>query len=109
MALVDRITSYPVIQDEARVLAVMEAMIPYVKKHPDSTIIGIEPHLAAKFKFDLYGLFTHLGIEQSYHYVMMRMNGYSSSQDFKSDRTSLLVPAYSLVDNLIEVALTKKE
>lgn len=109
MALVDYIQSYPFIQDDPRFIALVEASIPYYRKDPETSIVPIDLQQAAKYRFDFYGLCSSIGIDQEYHYVTMRLNGLTSSQDFNGLKDAILTPPYSKIDNLVEIALTKKE
>jgi hypothetical protein len=109
MALVDRIKSYPYIQDDAKFVSLVEASIPYFRIDPQTTVIGVDLQTSAKYRFDFYGLCTFLGIDEEYHYATMRLNGLTSSQDFNGLMNSLIVPPFTKIDQLIEVALTKKE
>jgi hypothetical protein len=109
MALVDYIQSYPLIQDDPKFIALIEASIPYYRKDPETSIVPINLQQSAKYRFDFYGLCSSLGIAQEYHYATMRLNGLTSSQDFNGVMDSILTPPYSMIDRLIEIALTKKE
>lgn len=109
MALVDKIKTYPKVQDEAKFVSLIEASIPYYRKDPETSVIGVDLQQSAKFRFDFYGLCTSLGIDEEYHYATLRLNGLTSSQDFNGKMSSIVVPPLSKIDQLIEIALTKKE
>jgi hypothetical protein len=55
--------------------------------------LDITPTQAHKFEGDFYGLLNELGIEDSVHYVNMRMNLLNSSSDFH-----LLGPTIKIIE-----------
>lgn len=63
----------------------------------------IEPGIAQRFKADLNGLLTFLRIPQQFHYVIMRMNKMTSSDEYSETMLTLQVPNTAEVQRIAQV------
>lgn len=52
------------------------------------------------YEGDLYGLFAKLGVEKRIRWTAMRMNGYTSPQEYARDRAIFLIPDIDVLDRL---------
>lgn len=68
--------------------------------------IQIQDQLAYKYEGDLFGLLQEIGIDDVYHWVVMRVNGLNSPLEYSSDRTVLLIPPSDQIDRLMAIFKT---
>lgn len=71
-----------------------------------STVINISDSLAYQYEADLFGLLLTQGIPPQYHFTTMRCNNLYSPTDYRSTLTSLVVPGFSEVDELLAIYTT---
>ena len=71
-----------------------------------STVINISDSLAYQYEADLFGLLLTQGIPPQYHFTTMRCNNLYSPADYRSSLTSLIVPGFSEVDELLAIYTT---
>lgn len=55
---------------------------------------------AVVFEGDLYGLFAKLNIEKRIRWTAMRMNGYTSPQEYSGESTTFIIPDIDVLDRL---------
>jgi hypothetical protein len=67
----------------------------------------ITEHQSFKYEGDLYGLLADMNIDHKYHYLVMRVNGFSASDEYDGVRTSLLTPDFNEVDILASLYRTQ--
>ncbi len=77
---------------------VLEDHMSFLKEHPTSRVLTLEPMLAYKFEGDLFGLLLELNIPMQLHWIVMRMNNYRAPYDFDKGTGFLIVPDESTVD-----------
>jgi hypothetical protein len=85
-------------------MRVLDDHMTYLRQHPKTTTMTVQPIQAARYRFDLRGLFIELAIPAQFHYVVMRMNQLTSFQDVPETLTDLLVPDETVVTTLASVA-----
>lgn len=81
--------------------AVLEDHMTYLREHPNTTVQVLEPNSVIKYRFDLYSLFRAYGIEQQYHWVIMRMNRFNTLTDDISQLDSFIVPDFNVVVQIL--------
>jgi hypothetical protein len=80
--------------------AVLEDHMTYLRNHPSTTAINVQPGEAYKYEADLFGLLTFLRIPRNLHYPTMRVNGYSSPLQAKSDIQILMIPSETVIGQI---------
>ena len=55
---------------------------------------------AVVFEGDLYGILAKLGVEKRIRWTTMRLNGYTSPQEYAGERTMFLIPDIDVLDRL---------
>jgi len=70
-------------------------------------IVTVSKHQGYKYEGDLYGLLQDLAITKKFHYIVMRVNGYEASNDFKGGVEYLVLPDFREIDMLKAVYQTK--
>ncbi len=68
--------------------------------------LNIEPVYADKYEGDLSGLLTHYKIPLVYHWVIMRLNDFTSFNENSASLVSLLIPDFDLVEQIRQVHRT---
>lgn len=89
--------------------AVLEDHMTYLRTHPQSRIIQVEPHVADRWAGDLYGLLISLNIAPYLHWVIMRMNGMLSPQDCDGQLRALQIPYNKVLETIKNVHKTKSK
>ncbi len=56
-----------------------------------------------KYFNDFYGILNELGIPAQYHAIILRMNGFSDTGQYNPDITSIILPDFSVIDNLAAI------
>lgn len=80
---------------------VLTTHITYLKNHPDTKTIDIDPVKAIVYQSDFYGLLTHIGIESRYHWIILRLNDFCGPREFGADTLTLVVPRKETIDKII--------
>lgn len=86
----------------------LESHLDFLIKSDQSTVFQLTPNIAYKYEGDLYGLLTTIKIPLQYHWLIMRMNGYSSPHELPGNKLGILQPNYSMVDQIINMYRTAK-
>lgn len=68
----------------------------------------IDTHLLDKYRGDFYGLLDELGIGKQYHYIVMRVNGFNSSDNYRSNMTAIVIPSFTEIESIKDIYRTKK-
>lgn len=84
----------------------LETYMRYLREHPDTERINIHPHDAYKYEGDLAGLLRKYQVPRHLHWLVMRMNEFTSTLDVKQDLESLLVPSDDVVNSIRQLYMT---
>ena len=79
---------------------VLESHLTYFRNNVTTKSQPIIPNDAYRFEGDLYGLLRRLGISSEYHWLIMRVNDFTSPQETTSELKSILVPDPSAVEKI---------
>lgn len=85
---------------------VLEDHMDYLRKHPATSTFLIKPELAYQWRGDLFGLLLKLNKPTYLHWVIMRMNNYTSPLQFKQDTLILMEPSAAVVDKIRQTAMS---
>lgn len=86
---------------------VLEDHLQYLKTHAETYVINVESIYAFKYAGDLSGLLLHYNIPVYLHWVIMRMNGFSSFTQMGEEAKDLLIPATNVIEQIRSVYKTK--
>lgn len=86
---------------------VLEDHMTYLRTAASTTVMNVDPIKAYRFEFDLDGLLLDMGIPLYLHWVVMRMNNFSSPQHVPANLTSLLIAAPSELQMIMQSEYTK--
>jgi hypothetical protein len=96
----------PSIHYDPKFCRTLETYMDYLRKHPETQSVPINPHDAYKYEGDLISLLRRYQVPRHLHWVVMRMNEFTSTSDVKQDLQSLLVPLDDVVNNIRQLYLT---
>ena len=70
--------------------------------------VDLDLQNAYKYEGDLDGLLTHLNIKPEFHFIIMRLNGFTSPLEYSPNKTmSLLIPDNKEIDKIRSTYKTK--
>jgi len=82
---------------------VVESYIPYLREHPTTQVIGVEPDIAYRYEGDFYGLLKTMRVPAQYHWIILRLNNMVHPADFKEIGTAIMIPAVSEIENIVRL------
>lgn len=100
--------SGPDIYYDTAFMSVLEDHMTYLRNNASTNILSIDPMNAYKYEFDLFGLLLLHNVPKHLHWVTMRVNNYSSPNDFDRTRLTLLVPDGNIVKYIRQSHLTTR-
>ena len=80
---------------------VIEDHLVFLISHPKTVWIDIKPEVAYKGDGDLISVLLDYDIDRHLHWVIMRVNGYTSPMQYRSTTTELMIPDPSVILNII--------
>jgi hypothetical protein len=97
MRLNSFLPQYEDVYFDPRFLTVIESHLTYLRSLPDNSFLTVTDLLAYKYEGDFYGLLFELGVPHYLHQIVLRINGYSSSADYKSEMHPIVMPKESAI------------
>lgn len=79
----------------------IEDHLEYLRQHPLTEVIDIDPQTAYKGHGDLISVLQDYGVERRLHWIILRVNGYSSPMEYRQDHLLLKVPSTEVIDGLM--------
>ena len=79
----------------------METHLVYLRNHKNTTVVDVTAQVAEKYIGDLNGLLDTLAIDKKYYYLITRMNGYLSSEEYDGTATTFMVPDFSEASQIL--------
>jgi hypothetical protein len=102
-------TSGPDVYYDQKFRVVLEDHMTFLRQHPQTTMQQIKFRDAFKFEGDLSGLLYELSIPIELHWLVMRMNYFTSPVQNDETLKSVLVPEKSVIERLRSVYLNKNK
>jgi hypothetical protein len=78
----------------------LESHLEYLREHPKTRTIQVDPQRALVYEGDLFGFFLEARIEMQLHWVSMRVSGLFSPHDFTPETGNLLIPDSGELESL---------
>lgn len=88
--------------------ALLESHVEFLKNHRETRIVQVAPHLIYKYEGDFYGLLLTLKIPPEYHWIIMRMNDYTSPTELSENKMAFLQPGFNVIDQIINMHRTSR-
>lgn len=90
----------------AKFRAVLEDHFSIFKNHPDTQYLTIEPGAAHRFEYDFYGLLTNINIDRKYHWIILRLLGFTSPMEVTAELRVIMIPSNAFVETIKNQYLT---
>ena len=87
---------------------VIEDHLTLLKNSSSTRTVVVKSKDAFKFTGDIFGLLQANNIKPEYHWIVMRMNGYSSPSQVDDTLQTLILPDFNFIERLRAVFNTKK-
>jgi hypothetical protein len=87
--------------------AVIEDHMTYLRSHPTTTTIAIDPNEAYRWVADLFGLLGSRGIPAYMHWIVMRMNHLNAPTEMDENIRTLMVPDVKVLSVIRNIHNTK--
>jgi len=85
----------------------IEDHLDYLRGHDRTASLSVMAMDSRKYIGDLYGLLTSLGIADEFHWIVMRVNGMHSTQDYTGSVIDILVPDENILALLLSRYLSR--
>lgn len=92
----------PAIMYSAEFQRMIEDHMRYLKEDALTESIQIDNQVANKSHGDLYSVLYEYNVPRHLHWIVMRMNNYSSPMEYDSEHVVLLVPSPTTIENLLK-------
>jgi len=79
---------------------VIEDHMTYLRNRTDTGVKVVEPGRAYKYEADFYGLLQFLLVPTELHWVVLRMNGYTSPTQYRPEKLSVIVPNPDVIEQM---------
>lgn len=80
--------------------SVLEDHMTLLRNHPTTSLVTVSPADAYHYNHNLYGVLQKMKVPMYLHWVIMRMNNWTSPRVFHLDVTSLLFPDMTLISQI---------
>lgn len=81
----------------------IEDHLEFLRNGDNLQVIDIDPQSAYKGSGDLISVLQDYQIAPQIHWIIMRVNGYTSPMEYQSTHLTLLVPSQGQIDSLLRV------
>ena len=71
---------------------VLESHLNYFRSSPNSYTIQVDAKKSHIYDGDLFGYLNEKGVDQQYHWLIMRINSLYSNSEFGPEKTTLIIP-----------------
>ena len=85
---------------------VLEAHMDYLRKHPTTAVLTVEPDIVNRYKFDFYGLLAHYRVDPHLHWIVLRLNQFNSPTLYPVTITELMIPYLEVIDQIQQIYRT---
>lgn len=79
-----------------------------LKNQSSTQTLQCLPIDAEVYRGDLFGLLSKMGIEHRLRWTTMRMNGYTSPQDYDGEKVIFLIPNIDSMDRLASTVAARR-
>lgn len=86
----------------------LELHLDYLRQNAPMAPMAITEQLAYKYEGDMYGAMAELGIRSHMHWIVLRLNGFTSPTQLLSAAGVLMVPEEATITRLLNMLNTKK-
>lgn len=87
----------------------METHLRWFRERVQMRVVQVNDQLVYKYEGDLFGLLNHLGLDDQYHWLIMRINRMNSPLEFGVRFNQLSIPPVDQVDRLMAIFKTAQK
>lgn len=87
-------------------LRTLESMLDLLMMRSDNRILTIEPTMGLRYQGDFYGLLMAQQIPMKYFWIIMRMNGFTSPDEYEGHVLSFVMPSETFIDENLQIFKT---
>lgn len=109
MDILNSIRKIEEVHNEPNFMVFVESHLQYFQKQAPTTALAVSEQQNGKYEGDFYGLLGELRVIPEHRYIVMRVNGLTSSADFKGDRSMIIIPDLAMFNTLKQVYKSKKK
>ena len=80
--------------------ATLESHMGFLRSSDKTRTVSVVPQKADVYNGDLFGYLGEVGIPYQYHWIIMRVNAFTSPYDFGSETYTLLVPDQKEIETI---------
>jgi hypothetical protein len=80
---------------------VLEDHMSYLRENYCQVVV-LQPDEAYQWRGDFFGLLSQKGVPRQYHWLVMRLNQYTSPNQFTEDIQVMLFPDYTVVEKIAQ-------
>jgi hypothetical protein len=88
--------------------SVMEDHMTYLRNHPNTAIQAVLPNEADQWKGDFFGLLSAKNIPAKLHWIVMRMNNYTSPLKPDENLIAFMIPDPTVVEQIRQMSTAAK-
>ena len=78
----------------------IEDHLPYLRKEGNYTVVTFDNGVAYKYENDFTGLLLYLKIPKSLHWIVLRLNGFTSPIEYDGTVNFVKIPVDSVLEGL---------
>lgn len=79
---------------------VLEDHFSYLKNLGSTKVVPIDGYLAVRYEFDFYGLMQQQGVPHQFHWLVLRLSGYTSPDQMQATLQSYYLPDPNFVESI---------
>lgn len=87
-------------------MRMIESHLSYLRERSVDNVVAVLPYLGNKHEADLFGLLRQLRVRAEHHWIVMRLNDFTSPNQIRSDREFLILPNFDDIEKLRSVFQT---
>lgn len=87
---------------------VIEDHLPILLTDGNYSVVTLDPTTTEPFSGDFYGLLKSNSSPHYMHWIILRMNGYSSPVEYRSETISIKVPLPRVLDKIVRQYLSSQ-
>lgn len=87
--------------------AVLEDHMFFLRNHPNNKLIVPDPGLVYRYENDFYGLLLVDSIPYEYHWIVLRMAGFTDPAQMTTSLVQYMIPDPEVIDRLRSFYSTK--
>lgn len=93
---------------EPSFLVMIESHLTHLRTSTGIRYVTITEQQGYKYEGDFFGLLDDVKVTKKYHHIVMRVNNLNSSADYDGNIPNVLIPSFSLIENIKSIYLSEQ-